>query len=124
MTDSSAAAQLDAAVDRVLATGRAAAGPELQPLVDVAARLRATLRPLPAGSRFEGRVAARLAGAGGAQRAIEALGELARRQLAHRERLIAAGAMSSAALGLTVTAYAVWRSSRRPVPVAQRLLHR
>jgi hypothetical protein len=87
--------------------------PELRPLVDAAALLSSALPPLPAGSRFEARVAARLAASSPLARAAEAVGATVRRELRHPGRLIAAGAVSSAAVGVTVTALAVWRTSRR-----------
>lgn len=87
--------------------------PELRPLVDAAALLSTALPPLPAGARFEARVAARLNSSSSFARAAEAVGAAARRELRHPARLIAAGAVSSAAVGVTVTAYAVWRTSRR-----------
>ncbi|MDQ2941469.1 MAG: hypothetical protein M3R05_04680 [Chloroflexota bacterium] len=105
--------QLDRAVDGLLA-GRPVPSPidpDLRPLIEVAATLRTTLQPIPAGSRFEARLAARLAMrpplAGGAR----ALGERARRELRNRGRLLVAGAVSSAAVGVGVTAYAVWHRS-------------
>jgi len=44
--------------------------------------------------------------------AVDALEAFARRELQHPGRLIAAGAVSSAAVGVTVTAVAVWRMRR------------
>jgi hypothetical protein len=107
------AQRLDEAIDRILAGDRPAVEPELRPLVDAAALLTSALPPLPAGARFEARVAARLAGSSSLARAAEAVGAAARREFRHPGRLIAAGAVSSAAVGVTVTAFAVWRTSRR-----------
>jgi hypothetical protein len=107
------AQRLDEAIDRILAGDRPAVDPELRPLVDAAALLSSALPPLPAGARFEARVAARLSGSSSLARAAEAVGAAARRELRHPGRLIAAGAVSSAAVGMTVTAFAVWRTSRR-----------
>jgi hypothetical protein len=107
------AQRLDEAIDRILAGDRPTVEPELRPLVDAAALLSSALPPLPAGPRFEERVAARLAASRPLARAAEAVGALARRELRHPGRLIAAGAVSSAAVGVTVTAVAVWRTSRR-----------
>jgi hypothetical protein len=105
------AQRLDEAIDRILAGDRPIVEPELRPLVDAAALLTSALPPLPAGSRFEARVASRLAASSPFARAAEAVGAMARRELRHPGRLIAAGAVSSAAVG--VTALAVWRTSRR-----------
>jgi hypothetical protein len=109
------AQRLDRAVDGLLAgrPARSPIDPDLRPLIDLAGTLRTTLLPVPAGSRFEARLAARLATrpplAGGAR----GLGERARRELRNRGRLLVAGAVSSAAVGVGVTAYAVWRSGLR-----------
>lgn len=108
------AVRLDRAVDALLA-GRSvppSVDPGLRPLVDLAAALHEALLPVPAGNRLEARLAARLA-----QRSpvlsdgLRALGERARRELRSRERLLVAGAVSSAAVGVGVTAYAVWHRS-------------
>lgn len=107
------AQRLDEAIDRILAGDRPIVEPELRPLVDAAALLTSALPPLPVGSRFEARVAARLAASSPLARAAEAVGAMARRELRHPGRIIAAGAVSSAAVGVTVTALAVWRTSRR-----------
>jgi hypothetical protein len=107
------AQRLDDAIDRILAGDRPAVEPELRPLVDAAALLSSALPPMPAGARFEARVAARLVSSSPLARAAEAVGEQLRRELRHPGRLIAAGAVSSAAVGVTVTALAVWRTSRR-----------
>ncbi|HEX9634832.1 MAG TPA: hypothetical protein VGB34_05030 [Candidatus Limnocylindria bacterium] len=117
------AQRLDEAIDRILAGDRPVVEPELRPLVDAATLLTSALPPLPAGSRFEARVAARLAASTPLARAAEAVGAIARRELRHPGRLIAAGAVSSAAVGVTVTALAVWRTSRRH-GAAARAAHR
>ena len=78
---------------------------------DLAAVLHETLLPVPAGSRLEARLAARLAGRPALGEGLRALGERARRELLSRERLLVAGAVSSAAVGVGVTAYAVWHRS-------------
>ena len=107
------AVRLDRAVDALLA-GRSVASPVepgLRPLVDLAAVLHETLLPVPAGSRLEARLAARLAGRPALGEGLRALGERARRELLSRERLLMAGAVSSAAVGVGVTAYAVWHRS-------------
>lgn len=107
------AQRLDEAIDRILAGDRPVVEPELRPLVDTAALLTTALPPLPAGARFEAHVAARLAASSPLARAAEAVGAMARRELRHPGRLIAAGAVSSAAVGVTVTALAVWHTNRR-----------
>jgi hypothetical protein len=107
------AERLDRAVDALLA-GRPAPPPVdsgLRPLVDLAAALRTALLPVPAGSRLEARLAARLATRSPLNDGIRAIGVRARRELRSRERLLLAGAVSSAAVGVGVTAYAVWHRS-------------
>ncbi|MDP9244605.1 MAG: hypothetical protein M3O77_05950 [Chloroflexota bacterium] len=107
------AERLDRAVDALLA-GRPApppVDPGLRPLVDLAAALRTALLPVPAGSRLEARLAARLATRSPLNDGIRAIGVRARRELRSRERLLLAGAVSSAAVGVGVTAYAVWHRS-------------
>jgi anti-sigma-K factor RskA len=84
-------------------------------LVDLGARLRDALVLPPVGTRFEARLGARLAEAAHATHAMA----WARR---HPRRLIVTGAVGSA-VGVGVTAYAVWRSTRRSA-VTHRLLHR
>jgi hypothetical protein len=107
------AERLDRAVDALLA-GRPVpppVDPSLRPLVDLAATLRTALLPVPAGSRLEARLAARLATRSPLNDGIRAIGVRARRELRSRERLLLAGAVSSAAVGVGVTAYAVWHRS-------------
>lgn len=107
------AEQLDRAVDALLA-GRPVpppVDPGLRPLVDLAAALRGALLPVPAGSRLEARLAARLATRPALSGGMHALGERARRELRSPSRLLVAGAVSSAAVGVGVTAYAVWHRS-------------
>jgi hypothetical protein len=122
----SAAEQLDRAIDRVLA-GDAPGGAldaSLKPLADVAARLRTALVPVPPSAAFERRLGTRLARGGQPWSAgMQAMSHLVREQLRHPARLLVTGAVSSAALGVGVTAYAVWRGTRRS-SVAQRLVHR
>jgi hypothetical protein len=108
------AERLDRAVDAVLsgspapvAAASAGVNPADRPLVETAVALRATLATSLVAPRFEARLGARLAGVGGT-----------RWILRHPGRLIVTGAVGSA-VGVGVTAYAVWRS-RSP----HRLLHR
>jgi hypothetical protein len=117
----SVAERLDAAVE-LLAEGAtppvAAAASRLSSeerhLVELADRLRRATSAPPIATRFEAALGARLAGM--APRDPRAW------SLRHPGRLIVGGAVGSA-LGVGVTAYAVWRTTRRP-SAASRLLHR
>jgi hypothetical protein len=107
----SQAVELDHAVDELLAGKRPVVEPTIRPLLDAAALVRAALPPIPGADRFESRLLTRLA------REPESRAAAARRQLAQAAawrpgRAVAAGAVSSAALGITVTVVAVWRSRR------------
>jgi hypothetical protein len=112
MTTGTPAERLDHAVDVLLAGGRPARDGALQPLLETAAVVRAALPPLPSSRAFESRLLVRLSHAGGVAGAVGALEAFARRELRHPARILAAGAVSSAAVGVTVTAVAVWRSRR------------
>jgi hypothetical protein len=116
MTTRSTPERLDEAVETLLAGERPIVDAELRPLVRVADRLADVLRPLPPSRPFEGELGRRLAADGRRRRSP--------RELVTPGRLLAAGALSSAAVGVTVTAYAMWRSSRRTPPLAHRLLGR
>lgn len=85
-------------------------------MADVAARLLDALRLPPVAPRFEARLGARLAHAA-------TTGQPMAWVLRHSGRLIVTGAVSSA-VGVGMTAYAVWRSSRRTAGPAHKLLHR
>lgn len=106
MPDRTPADRLDRALDTLLASevGRRVALPEqeLRPLLDAADRLRMALGPVPVSPRFEARLASQVAGR--------------RRSLAlpiHLPTwLLVTGAASSVAVGVGVTAFAVWRGSR------------
>lgn len=98
--------------------------PELARLVDVASLLRSALAPLPAGTRFEARLASRLAGPSGVAQIVSAVGEATRRELRHPARLLITGALSSAAVGLGFTVIAIRRLSRRDAAAAARPAHR
>jgi hypothetical protein len=119
MTDQPTRAErLDRAVDAVLdgtTPGIAAASVGLDAidhrLVRAAAALRGALAAPLIAPRFEARLGARLAGTAGPPWILR-----------HPGRLIGTGAVGSA-VGVGVTAYAVWRSSRRSGPAA-RLVHR
>ena len=118
----SAAERLDRAVDGVLdglspVAAAAAAGtePANRPLVRLADELRSALAAPPVAARFEARLGARLASATAPRDPVA----WARR---HPGTLIVTGAVGSA-VGVGVTAYAVWRSARRSGSAA-RPLHR
>jgi hypothetical protein len=108
----SPAERLDAAIEALLDARRRVRrgrdGSEGE-LVGTAALLQAALPPLPPGRIFEERLARRLAVPGLALRLRERAAT-ARRAMTPT-RLIAAGAVSSAAVG--VTALAMWRGGRR-----------
>jgi hypothetical protein len=113
------AERLDRAIEALLrgsTPGVAAATAEIggddRPLVVVAESLRTTLAQPVVAPRFEARVGARLSGAAATPWVLR-----------HPGRLIVTGAVGSA-LGVGVTAYAVWRSTRRPSGAAQRLQQR
>src|SRR5687767_12732733 len=117
----SAAERLDHAVDGVLdglspVAAAAAAGtePSGRPLVLLASELRTFLAAPPVAPRFEARLGARLAGAVHARDPVAWA-------MRHSGTLLVTGVGS--AVGVGVTAYAVWRSTRRS-GAASRLLHR
>jgi hypothetical protein len=115
MTTGSRAERLDHAIDRLLAGEQPIRDTTLGSLVETAALVRAALPPIPSGRRFESRLSSRLAhaaGGSGVAGAVDAIEAFARRELRHPGRLLAAGAVSSAAVGVTVTAVAVWRARR------------
>ena len=113
-TTRTTAERLDAAID-LLAAGHAPASvmahasvdPADAVLVDTAARLTTALRLPPVAARFEARLGARLAGAVQPREALA-------RALRRPSRMFLTGAVGSAlGVGVTVTAFAVWRSARR-----------
>ena len=117
----SVAERLDRAVDGVLdglspvvAAASAGIEPDGRRLVELANDLRVSLVAPPAAPRFEARLGARLAASVARDPVAWAL--------RHPRRLIVTGAVGSA-VGVGVTAYAVWRSSRR-AGGAHRLIHR
>ena len=118
----SAATQLDRAFDAVLdghpptVAAAAAIDRPLRPLVALGESIRGAMPPLPVSARFEARLGARLAQA--------AEGRQAGSWAASHQVLLLSGAVGSAALGVGITAFAVWRHGRRPAPSAFRLLHR
>ncbi len=124
MSSPSPAGRLDVALDSLLCGERPIVEAELRPLLRVAELTSAALRPIPPGVAFEQRLAERLAGESMVRRAADAVSSFTRRELAQPGRLLAAGAVSSAAVGVTVTAFAVWRSSRQHPGPSHRLLGR
>jgi hypothetical protein len=121
----SPAERLDHAVDGVLdglspvaAAATAGTAPGSGHLVRLAADLRTVLAPPPVAPLFEARLGARLASA---QEPTPARDPVAW-ALRHPGTLIVTGAVGSA-VGVGVTGYAVWRSTRR-ASAAARLLHR
>jgi hypothetical protein len=119
----SAAERLDHALDGLLdglspnvAVAIAGTPATSRPLMLLAHDLRAALAAPPAAPRFEARLGTRLAAMSQPTRDPVAWA------LRHPGRLIVTGAVSSA-VGVGVTAFAVWRSTRR-AGAAHRLLHR
>lgn len=117
----SAAERLDRAIDGILdgqspqiAAATGGVDGASRPLVELARDLRAALVPPPVGIRYEARLGARLA--------MQPVRDPVAWALRHPGRLIVTGAVGSA-VGVGVTAYAVWRSSRR-ASGAHRLVHR
>jgi hypothetical protein len=117
---SSSAERVDRLVDDVLGGAPPNPDPELRTLARTAALVSSALPPLPAGPRFEDWLARRLAEAVEREsaphpihRAASTLAELTRRELRNPRRLITAGAVSSAAVGVVgMTAIVVWRGTR------------
>ena len=107
----SVAERLDRAIEELVAgttpaASAAVAGldPGGRSLIETAGRLAVALTPPPVAPRFEARLGARLAGLSPPAGTPWAL--------RHPGRLIVTGAVGSA-VGVGVTAYAVWRSTRR-----------
>lgn len=107
------AERLDLALDDLLAGGRPGVEADLRPLVETASLVHAALPPLPAATRFEERLAARLVERPSLAHAMASIGTRTRQELRHPSRLLLTGAVSSAAVGVGVTALMVWRGSRR-----------
>ena len=106
--------QLAGGVRPALAAATAGLDDDGRPLVEVAERVRTALPLPPVAPRFEARLGARLSGAAMRHDAVAWA-------LRHPGRLFVTGAVGSA-VGVGVTAYAVWRSSRRSP--SGRFLHR
>ena len=116
----SVADRLDRALEQVVdgvRPGTAAAtvglGGDGRSLLEVARDIGRALPLPPVAPRFEARLGARLSGAAPQRDPVGWA-------LRHSGRLIVTGAVGS--VGVGVTAYAVWRSSRRPA--SARFLHR
>jgi hypothetical protein len=106
MTDRTPAERLDHALDALLAEAEPAhADPEMRPLLVTALRVRRAVAPIPSGARFQRRLAARISRA--------PRRPMLERWLHPPAWLLLSGAISSAAVGLGMTAYAVWRGNRR-----------
>ena len=86
--------------------------------------LRSALGPLPVGSRFEARLAARLKATNPVAQLVAAVGDATRRELRHPGRIVITGALSSAAVGLGFTVLAVRRATRRHAVTGQQPAHR
>jgi hypothetical protein len=117
VTSRSQAERLEHAVEQLMAGDRPVADGAMAPLLETAALVRAALPPVPSGEALDARLLAQITQRRRVNVAVDALEAFARRELRHPGRLIAAGAVSSAAVGMTVTAVAVWRS-RRHAPLA------
>jgi hypothetical protein len=102
------AERIDRLVDAVIAPGATpgAVSPELRPMAGLIASVADALPAIPPGAAFEVRLARQLSEAAARRPGFGPLGQ--------RGRLLVTGAaVSGAAVGVGVTAFAVWRSSRR-----------
>ena len=106
--------QLGAGARPAVAAATVGLGGDGRLLLEVADRVHLALPPPPVAARFEARLGARLSGAATPRDAMAWA-------LRHPGRLLVTGAVGSA-VGVGVTAYAVWRSSRRSQ--SGRFLHR
>lgn len=109
-TAASPAERLDRALDQLLGGARPVADPELRRLLSASTAVSAALREVPAGARFAERLRSRLAHPGRVSRVTGAVSDLAHRRPSW---LLLTGAVSTAAVGVGVTAVYVWRGSRR-----------
>ena len=108
----STAERLDRAVDRLLSGASPSLDGEFRPLMRTGSALAAALRPLPAGERYAAELWTRLARPAPGGRITAALAGIVSRR--PPSWLLVTGAVSSAAVGVGVTAFALWRGSRRP----------
>jgi hypothetical protein len=111
VTPRSQAERLELALEELMAGRRPTADRAMAPLLEAAELVRAAMPPIPGGDGLEARLMAQLMPRPRVNAAVDALGAFARRELQHPGRLIAAGAVSTAAVG-AVTAVAVWRHRR------------
>lgn len=116
IADSTPAERLDRAVSAVIdgetpaAASAAVHDAGLRPLLEAAHLVRTALTPPPLSLRFEARLGARLAESGILERGLLR----GARVIGHPNRLLVGAAVgSAAAVGVGVTALAVWRSNRR-----------
>lgn len=117
----SVAERLDRAIEQVILGAQPSVAAAMsgldapgRPLVDLAARIRDALAIPAVSPRFEARLGARLSSVAPPRDAMAWA-------LRHPGRLIVTGAVGSA-VGVGVTAFAVWRSTRRSP--SGRFLHR
>ena len=111
MTSRSQAERLEDAVERLMAGDRPVADGAMAPLLEAAGLVRAAMPPIPGGDALDARLMAQLTQRRRMTGAVDALEAFARRELQHPGRLIAAGAVSSAAPVGTV---ALARGARVP----------
>jgi hypothetical protein len=107
LPDRTPADRLDRALEALLTDGltgshTALAEQELRPLLAAADRLRLALGPVPVSPRFEAKLASRVSGRRHVGTPIHV-----------PTWLLVTGAASSVAVGVGVTAFAVWRGTRR-----------
>ena len=107
VTPRSQAERLEHAVEQLMAGDQPVADRAMAPLLQAAELVRAAMPPIPGGDALDARLLAQITQRRRVNGAVDALEAFARRELQHPGRLIAAGAVSSAAVG--VTALAVWR---------------
>lgn len=112
VTSHSQAERLELAVEQLMAGNRPVADRAMAPLLEAAELVRAAMPPIPGGDALDARLLAQITQRRRMNAAVDALEAFARRELQHPGRLIAAGAVSSAAVGVTVTAVAFWRTRR------------
>jgi hypothetical protein len=106
VSDRTPAERLDHALDVLLADEAPPPGdPAIGPLLLTAERVRWAVAPVPAGARFQERLAVRIARAPHRPPAG--------RWLHPPAWLLLTGAVSSAVVGVGMTAYVLWRGNRR-----------
>ena len=118
MTSRSQAERLEHAVERLMAGDQPVTDRSMAPLLEAAELVRAAMPPIPVGDALDARLLAQITQRRRVDAAVDALEAFARRELRHPGRLIAAGVVSSAAVG-AVTAVAVWQLRRHPGPTVR-----